>query len=170
MEKIFVKNPKKILRIIRKLEKSLEVNISVADNEIDVEGEGMEEYVASLVIEAIDIGFEPRVALLLRDHEYIMEKINIKGYVRVSRLSTVKGRLIGRKGKAKNQLAHLTGCDIVIKDNTVAVIGLTEDVDVASKAIRSLIKGSPHSSVFAFLEKARKIGKEKEFLDEKDLI
>jgi len=170
MEKIFVERPGNILTIKRKLEKALEVKMELtADNEITVEGDGMNEYLASKVIEAIDIGFDPRIALLLKDPDYIMEKINVKHYVRVSRLNTVKGRLIGRKGKAKNQLSQLTGCYIIIRGNTVMIIGLTEDVDVASKAIRSLIKGSPHSSVFLYLEKARKIRKEKELLGEEAL-
>jgi ribosomal RNA assembly protein len=164
MEKIFVQYPQKIMRIKKRIEKTLDVKITGIDDEIDVEGEGENEYVASMVIGAIDIGFDSRVALLLQDPEYIIEKINLKSYVKPSRMSTVKGRLIGRKGKAKNRLAQLTGCDIVIKNHTVVILGLTNDVDIASKAVRSLIKGSPHSSVFAFLEKSRKIGKERELL------
>jgi len=170
MENLFVKNPHKIWNLRKKLEKTLDVKL-IQDNEgIHIEGEGINEYGASLVLDAIDIGFNPRVALLLKDPDYMMEKINLKNYVRISRLNTVRGRIIGREGKAKNQLAQLTDCEIVVYDSTIAILGLTEDVDVASKAIRSLIKGSPHTSVFQYLEKARKIKKEKELLGIEDKI
>ena len=170
MEKIFLRRPERVMNVRKKLEKALKVKIIGSGNEIEIEGEGMDEYDASVVLNAIDIGFNPRVALLLKDPDYMIEKINIKDYVRHSRVSTVKGRLIGREGKAKAQLANLTDCDIVVFDNTIAIIGLTEDVDIASKAIRSLIKGSPHTSVFQYLEKYRKIKKEKELLGIEDKI
>ena len=170
MEKMILRRPERVLNVRKKLEKALNVKIKGDTDEIEIEGEGMDEYTAAIVLDAIDLGFAPRVALLLRDPEYIIEKINIKNYVRYSRVSTVKGRLIGREGKAKNQLANLTDCDIVIFDNVVVIIGLTEDVDIASKAVRSLIKGSPHTSVYQYLEKFRKIRKEKELLGIQDKL
>ena len=170
MEKIFLERPERVLNVRKKLEKALNVKIIGDGEEIEVDGEGMYEYTASIVLDAIDMGFNPRVALLLRDPEYMIEKINVKNYVRYSRVSTVKGRLIGKEGKAKNQLANLTDCEIIVFDSTVAIIGLTEDVEIASKAIRSLIKGSPHTSVFQYLEKSRKIKKEKELLGIRDKL
>jgi len=170
MENMFLKNPHKIMNLKKKLEQALGVKITEDNEGLHVEGEEMNEYVASIILDAIDLGFDPRVALVLRDPDYMIEKMNIKNYVRTSRVNTVRGRVIGREGKAKRQLAHLTDCEIVVSDSTIAIIGLTEDVDIASKAIRSLIKGSPHISVFQYIKKFRKIKKEKELLGIQDKL
>jgi ribosomal RNA assembly protein len=167
MEKIFLKYPGKIMKIKRKLEKALDIKISKIGEEIVIEGEGMQEFEALQVLEAIDVNFHTKVALLLRDPDYIFEKINLKDYVRQSRLSTIKSRIIGTKGNTKREMSILTDCEIIINDNTVYIIGLTDDANIASKAIRSLIKGSTHSSVYAFLEKARRIRKEHELLGDR---
>ena len=91
----------------------------------------------------------------------MLEKVNLKDFVRTSQLRRVKGRVIGEKGKTKKVIAELTDCAIVIRDYSVAIIGKTVDVAMTVKALRSLIRGAPHSKVYAFLERSRKIRIEK---------
>jgi len=164
MEKV-IATPR-VKKFRKSLEKSLNVKITVENDIAEIEGEGYEEYIALHVIDALNFGFEFNAAMQLKHEDYMLEKINLKKLARPSRLATIKGRIIGLKGKTKSLISELSGCDLAVKDSTVAIIGNTEDVDVAKKAVTSLIQGSPHSSVYAFLEKSRKIRKEKIDFDE----
>jgi len=137
----------------KKLEKELQVKLMIEKENVVISGEAFPQYIASKVLRAIDFGFDAESALLLSGEDYMLEIINLKSYVRPSRLKQVKGRIIGEKGKAKRVISELTECDIVIKDNIVALLGRTENIVLASKAVRLLVGGSPHASVYTFLEK-----------------
>ncbi len=154
MEKIPLSNRlKKVLAKERKkLEKRLQVKLILEKEDVIVSGEAFPEYIGSKVLHAIDLGFDTESALLLSSEDYMLELINLKSYVRPSRIRQVKGRVIGEKGKAKKVISELAECDMVVKDNTVALLGKTENVALASKAVRLLIGGSPHASVYTFLE------------------
>jgi ribosomal RNA assembly protein len=144
------------------LEKELHIKITFEGENAEIEGEGINAYTALSVIEALNFGIDFNAAMHLKNEDFMMEKLNLKRYVRPARLSTIKGRIIGLGGKTKRVIAGLSDCDIALKDNIVAIIGRTSDVDTCARAIRSLIQGSPHSSVYAFLEKSRKIKKEED--------
>lgn len=155
MERIPLSNRlKKVLaKEHEKLEKRLKVKLTLEKESLDISGEAFPEYMASKILQAIDLGFDSESALLLLNEDYMLELINLKKYVRPSRLKQVKGRVIGEKGKAKKVISELAECDMVIKDNTVALLGEIENTALASKAVRLLIKGYPHASIYAFLEK-----------------
>lgn len=158
MEKLFIKEIRRIKKVKDQLEKSLDIKLNITKDEIEIEGkEGLSEYVAKRVMEALELGFEINSALQLKNDEFMFEKLNLKSHVRTSRLKTIKGRLIGEKGRAKEVISELTDCDIAIKDYDVGIIGRTSDVDVALHAIKDIIQGSPHAKVYAYLEKSRKI-------------
>ena len=55
-------------------------------------------------------------------------------------------------------------------NHTVAIIGQTNNVEIASRAIESLIRGSPHSSVYRFLEKSKAHLKEIDKEDVEEMI
>jgi ribosomal RNA assembly protein len=153
----------------KQIENALDVKITIEGDMANIEGESFGEYTALSVIESLNYGFDLPIALQLKNEEFMMEKLNLKRLTRPSRLATIKGRIIGLGGKTKRLIAELTDCEIAIKDNIIAIIGRTSDVDITKQAISSLIHGSPHSSVYAFLEKNRKIRKEKVDIDEEDL-
>jgi ribosomal RNA assembly protein len=159
----------RIKKFKQQIEKALNVKISFSGDNARIEGEGFEEYIALSVVEALNYGFELPIALHLKNEDYMMEKINLRKIVRPSRIQTIKARIIGLDGKTKRIISELTDCEVAIKDKIVAMIGKTEDVGIAKRAVTSLIQGSPHSSVYAFLEKNRRIMKEKIDFDEDKL-
>jgi len=162
MEKVFLlaQQARKIAKLKEKIESSLNVKLKIEKENIVIEGSALDELIVSKVIEAISLGFDFDIALRLKDENYILEKINIKKQVRPSRLRQIKARIIGSKGKAKKTMEELTNCSIVLNKNIVTVLGKIEDVNNATRALLSLIRGSPHSKVYSFLERARKERKE----------
>ena len=50
----------------------------------------------------------------------------------------------------------LTGVKISVYGKTVSLIGYPEQIKVAREAIEMLIKGTPHNTVYAFLERKRR--------------
>lgn len=162
MEKIFIQEIGRIKKGRAQVEKVMNVKLVFTPDGIEISGEdGLSEYLARKVVEALDNGFQATAALQLKNEDYMFERLNIKDYTRSSRLQTIKGRLIGTKGRAKDVISELTDCDIAIKDYSVGIIGKTSDVDVAVSAIKDIIGGLPHAKIFAYLEKSRKIRLEK---------
>ena len=165
MQKIAVENTNKIKKHRKEIEKSLQVKLNISDEGIEIESkkdDAYSEYLAENMIEALQYGFRFEQALKLKNEDFMIEKINLKKHVRPSRLKTVVGRIIGEKGRTKEIIMEMTGCDIAIHDYNIAIIGETDDVGIALQAIRSLIHGSPHSSVYAYLERSRKFMKYRE--------
>lgn len=158
MEKIFLASSqiRKIVTTKERLEKELDVKIISGRNFIQIEGGALEEYDTLQVLRAINFNFDINTSLLLKNPEYMMQTIQIKNYTKKSqrRLSQVKARIIGEKGRVLKNISQLSDCAINLHDSTVAILGRTNDVELAASAIVSLIKGSKHSNVYAKLEKA----------------
>ena len=158
MEKIFIKEIGRIKKAREDVEKALKVKMVFGSEGIEITGKDVvSEYTALRVIEALNQGFNVNSALQLKNEDYMFEKVNLKDRIRVSRLKTIKGRIIGEKGRAKDVMSELTDCDITVKDYIVGIIGKAVDVDVAVHAINELANGAPHSKVYSYLEKSRKI-------------
>jgi ribosomal RNA assembly protein len=157
----FVKIPEERLKIFRnyveKLEKISGCNVKV-NEDILIETEdpllGMR---VKEVIKAFGRGFDFDVALNLLDEEYYLETINIQEFSGKSRkrFIVIKGRVIGREGKAKELIEKQTNVKIAIYGKTVSIIGKWEDVQKAKKAIESLLQGRKHSTVFRSLMEGR---------------
>jgi ribosomal RNA assembly protein len=157
MKEIFVDDLRKIKKFKNKVEKALNVKLTI-DDKISIESkadDAFSEYMTERVLEALSFNFKIGDALKLKDEDYMFEKINIKSYARQSRWKTVLGRLIGKRGKAIKTFSMLSDCSIQIKDYDVALIGSAEDMDLAMLALMKLIRGSPHAKVYAFLERNR---------------
>ena len=155
-EVIYIKELGRVKKVKREIERALNVKLTITSNGIEIsDDQGMNTYVALKVLEAVDMGFQIQSALKLQNEDTMFEKISIKQHARPSRLSTIKGRLIGKKGKALATLSELTGCDMKIQDYEIGLIGKTSDLKFAINALINLIHGSPHSNVYAYLEKSR---------------
>ena len=162
-ETVFIKEISRIKRVRKDIEKALNIKINITRDGIEIEGkEEFNGYIAIQVLQAVEMGFLLPSALKLKDEGYMLEKMSIKQHARPSRLSTIKGRLIGKQGRALETLSELTGCDIKIKDYEIGIIGRTSDIKFAINALTNLIHGSPHSRVYAYLERSRHLREMKE--------
>jgi len=163
MKIIFSEKARRILQNKKRLEKELNIKISGKGKNISIIGTPENEFIAEKVIDAINFGFPLRKALLIKKEECIFEIIPIKDLTRRHDLKTIKGRIIGKKGKTLKVLEELSDCLILPKEDgyEVGIIGDPENIECAQEAIIHLIKGSKHSNVYRFLEK----NKPKEIID-----
>ncbi|MFW6014608.1 MAG: KH domain-containing protein [Candidatus Nanoarchaeia archaeon] len=115
------------------------------------------------VVKAIARGFNPKVARQLLKQDYSLEILSINDYVKhKNNLVRVKGRIIGRNGKCRETIENLTETNISVYGKSVGVVGRYDHVDIARRALDSLLMGSPHSHVYKWLEKKRRELKSKE--------
>ena len=138
------------------LEDKLRVKISVKGTETTIKGKELDEYFATRVLEALDYKFFIEDALLLKTEAYLFEVLDIKSYTMRTDISVIKGRIIGRGGKTLKVLSDLTGCALAMKGNSIAIIGKAEEIEHASEAIITLIKGRKQGNVYAHLERSNK--------------
>ncbi|PIN69734.1 RNA-processing protein [Candidatus Woesearchaeota archaeon CG11_big_fil_rev_8_21_14_0_20_43_8] len=119
------------------------------------------------IIKAIARGFNPEIAYRLLKIDYVLELINIPDFVKSKdQIARLKGRVIGKDGKARACIEELTETSISVYGKTIALIGHADYISLARKAVESLLNGSPHSNVYRWLEKQRKIIKRREFEDD----
>ncbi|MEM3541890.1 MAG: RNA-processing protein, partial [Candidatus Methanomethylicia archaeon] len=78
-------------------------------------------------------------------------------------LMRVKGRIIGENGKTRKIIEEYTDTYLSIYSNYVAVIGSYENVMIVRRAIEMLASGKPHSSVYNFLDREKRMLKKFEF-------
>ncbi len=120
-------------------------------------------YQAREVIKAIARGFNPEVAQLLLRQDYVLESIKLHDYAGTKEsMQRLKGRVIGLKGKSRENIERLTGCFISVYGKTVCIVGELAWADIAKRAVEKLLAGSMHSTVWKFLEGQRRKLKQEE--------
>jgi len=123
------------------------------------------------VVEAIGYGFNPEIARLLLRPDYNLEVINIKDYAKNKNSEIrLKGRVIGKKGKAREVIERLTETYISVYDKTISIVGEINSTYKARRAIENLLRGSQHSRVFSMLEKERRKEKLRKVLEDFDIV
>jgi ribosomal RNA assembly protein len=149
------------------LEDATATKIAVDSKEGDVVITGEDAirlYAAKEVIKAIARGFNPDVAQLLLKQDYTLDLIRIDDLAaNKNQLPRLKGRIIGRAGKARANIEELTDTHICVYGKSVGIIGQAGNVALARRAVESLISGSMHSTVYKWLSKKRKELKMREF-------
>lgn len=155
MKKLIIEKFQRILKNKKKLEEKLDVKITNRGKEIYFEGNPEEEYVAERVIEALDFGFPFSTAMLIKEEDFLFEVINLKEHSVSKNFSRIRGRIIGQKGKCLKTLSGLTNCYFELKDNTIGIIGGADEIKNAQDAVISIIKGTKHGNVYAYLEKCK---------------
>lgn len=117
---------------------------------------------AAEVIEAINRGFSPERAFnLLKDEDLLLDIIDLGGIVETPRqLERVRGRIIGKDGRSREQIEDMTGTALSVYGRTISIIGPFEQVKTARAAIEMLINGVPHETVFSFLDKKKREAKQ----------
>lgn len=153
MEQIYSKSIRKINQNRVVLEKGLNVKISTQNNIVFLEGKAEDEFTALEVIEAINMGFTIAQALDLKREGFFFERIPLKAITKRTDMSQVRARVIGTERKVLRTIESLTGCDIVLHDNLVGVIGPIDEVKKASFVLKRIIAGSEHAKMYAWLEK-----------------
>ena len=149
------------------IESSTKIKLKIDSKEGDVFLEGEDAlglYSAREVVKAIGRGFNPEIALLLLKQDYMFEMINMLDYIKSKNsMIRLKGRVIGAEGRSRKTIEELTETYISVYGKTIGIIGFSENVAIAKKAVESLLSGSPHSSVYKWLEKRRSNMKRKDF-------
>lgn len=134
------------------------IDVDSKEGDVTIHGQdGLGIYTAKSIVLAISRGFNPEIGFLLLKTDYMLEILNLKEYARSKNdYLRLKGRVIGAEGKARRLIEDITECYVSVYGKTIAIIGEPENLTVARRAVESLLKGSPHSSVYKFLEKQRK--------------
>lgn len=146
---------------IEKLTK-VKLNIDSDTGEVQIDETKAEDPLAPLkvenVVSAIGRGFSPENAMKLLDDESYLVLIDLREYVgrKENQLRRVKGRIIGREGKTKKILEHMTDSMISVYGHTVAVITTIDYLETVRTALEMLIQGSKHGTVYKYLQRKRR--------------
>lgn len=117
-------------------------------------------YQAKEIVTAIARGFSPEHAMHLLHPDYMLDMLNLKDYSKTKNsMIRLKGRVIGSEGKSRKVIEELTETDICVFGKTISLIGRAENVAIARHAVESLLRGSPHSTVYRWLERQRRLFK-----------
>jgi ribosomal RNA assembly protein len=144
----------------RELEGRTKTKITVDSKEGDIFINGEDPillFSAREVIKAVGRGFNPETAMLLLKQDYGFELILIDDFIKNrNQHMRIKGRVIGKDGSSRRTIEELTETYICVYGKTIGVIGQSDRLAIARKAVESLLTGSPHASVYKWLEKKRR--------------
>lgn len=147
----------------KRLEDVTGVKISVdsENGEVTIDMEHAEDPSNALkvqdIVKAIGRGFSEERAFRLLGDEIFLKLFDIRDFAgkNPKRVRQVRARLIGTGGKTRRLVEELTGVDVSIYGNTVALIGDIVQLGVAEKAVEMLLEGSKHAAVYRYLEGSR---------------
>lgn len=110
------------------------------------------------IVLAIGRGFTPDKAFRLFNDEVYLGVIDLRDIFGKSEsdISRVKSRVIGKKGRTRQQIEELSGSVLSIYGHTIMMIGNQSQVDVAREAVQRFIRGDQHKSVYEFLQRKRR--------------
>jgi ribosomal RNA assembly protein len=147
------------------------IDINSKEGDITITGkDAVKLYSTKELIKAVGRGFNPEIAKLLIKQDYAFELIEIMDFARTKNdYIRLKGRIIGQEGKARRYIEKMTECNISVYGKTVAIIGEFQKVAIAKKAIETLLRGSPHSKVYRWLERKRRDFRQMEMLKAFDI-
>jgi len=151
------------------IEKFLKVKLKVEEGKITIDKTKckLNDFELENIFDALAMGFSVKEVLLLKDPNYIFERINLKARLRPTRRRIIKARIIGKAGKIKRLLEEITNCYMKIFGNYIGIIGEAENVAIAKRAIEMLIQGRSHTSMQKWLEHAKtKLEELKEITEE----
>lgn len=143
-------------RLMNKLK--IELSIDSREGFVVLKGDdSLNLLIAQDIVKAIARGFNPDLAELLMDDDFCLEIVDVTDYSGKSRkkLIRLKSRCIGANGKARETLEDLTNTHISVYGKTVSILGKTEDVGIAKKAVEGLLRGSKHGNVYARIRKLK---------------
>lgn len=142
----------------KEIEQVCEVRLRISkDGEVEIDGDTAHTFFAKDVIKAIGRGFSIREALKIIRENYVFYLIDLGEHVKSDKAITrIKGRIIGEKGKMKNEIEAATESVLCVYGDTVGIISKIDTMEYAKEAISMLIEGAQHSSVFNYLAKVKR--------------
>ncbi len=146
-------------------EANCRVNINSDDCFVRVIGkEAISLFNAREIIKAVGRGFNPDVAFLLLRADFALEIIKLADYNKhKNHMLRMKARVIGTQGKSRKFIEQMTETYVSVYGKTISVLGRNDNVSIGRRAIENLLEGSPHSTVFKWLERQRRELKVREF-------
>jgi ribosomal RNA assembly protein len=138
------------------------LDIDSSEGDVHITGEdSLGIMTATDVVKAIGRGCNPDVAMKLLKSDYAAYIMTVPEFTGKSpkKMKRLKGRVIGKEGKSRTTIEDLTDTSIIVYGKTITIIGLQEDVACARQAVESLLSGSPHAAVYAWLEKKKRESK-----------
>ncbi|MBN1645989.1 RNA-processing protein [Candidatus Woesearchaeota archaeon] len=151
----------------KSLEEDMKCRINVDSKEGDVTISGKDSlavFTLREIVKAIARGFNPDKALLLLKQDNALEILNLNEFADKGHYARLKGRIIGAKGKSREMIEKLTETYISVYGKTISIIGETQHVFIAKRAVESLLAGSLHKTVYKFMEKQRRELKQREMM------
>jgi len=133
----------------------LKVDSTEGEVEIFQKGSALLFFKATRVIKAIARGFAPEKAFRLINEEVFFELIDLKDILgkNESNMKAKKGRVIGAKGKAREEIESESGANISVYGKTIGIIGTENEIFEAKKAVNMLLGGASHTAVYTSIKK-----------------
>jgi len=155
----YIKIPEKMRKVLirdekdrRKIEKFTNTVITIEDD-IKIEGEGLEVYQAKNVLRAFGRGFTVKDSLCLLDDDYGLEIIDLTALIRSrNRMLVVNGRIIGTQGKTKKMIERYTDTKLALSGKTVSILGKWDNIGISKEAVMIMIDGKNHATLYKWLE------------------
>jgi len=133
------------------------LDIDSVEGTVTIESDSISILNTTEVINAIARGFSPERAFrIFEDEQITLDIIDLSKVADTPKeLKRVMGRVIGKEGRTREALEHLTGANVSIYGKTVSTIGYVDQIQTVRKAIEMLAEGSKHAAVYSFLERKR---------------
>jgi ribosomal RNA assembly protein len=140
----------------RDIEKRSKVKLKIEGTSVSIDGDGFLTWKALDVVHAIGRGFNPDVAMLLFNEDFVFEMLELKDFAGERSWDRLRGRVIGEDGKSKRLIQKSSGALISVYGKTIGFIGSFDDVALAREAVSMLLGGAKHGTVRRFLERENK--------------
>jgi len=148
-----------IKKQIEKLTKT-RLDVNSKEGDILIEGEdSLKVLITSHIVKAVGRGFNPKKAMELIKEDIILEIINIQDFTGSSKKSSerLKSRIIGTSGKARKTIEGMTNTQLSIYGKTVSIIGKSENVFLAKRAVEIILNGGPHNHAYMWIRKQKEL-------------
>ena len=151
-----IKIPKDRINVLKscseEIKKKIEVDIKTDENVIEIEGEPLNVWKAKDIVIAIGRGFSPINSFQLLEEGKSLEVIDLKNILKTKKnIKRIKGRIIGKEGKSRENIEEITNSNISVYGKTVSIIANQEDIAKIKNGIEMIINGVRHTKVYSYL-------------------
>ena len=137
-----------------RIEEDTDTELEIEDNNVRIEGGALDEMTSHKMVKSIGRGFNPKKAFKLAQENYEYHHLDISKFADTQNAQErLKGRVIGRDGEAREHIQKMTETEISVYGKTVGFIGPIRNIEIAQEAVKMLLNGRSHSTVYDYLEK-----------------